>query len=209
MRIVDVKAGFAHCQIVVGEVVTLVDVGDATAMLAALDREGITLRDVRRIVITHGDGDHWGGAMEVQERTGAELVAHEDERGYLDGTRVPRFSAPKRLLIRFAARRARPRVDRWLRGAEVLDGLEIIHTPGHTPGHISVRAGDALLAGDAFTTAARFREVPRLMTSDLAMSRATIRELARRDVSRAFSGHGPPADGAGEKLRALAAGLAS
>ncbi len=112
MRIVDVKAGFAHCQIVVGEVVTIVDAGDAKAILAALDRESIALGDVRRIIITHGDGDHWSGANELRERTGAEIVAHEAERGYLEGTFVPRFSLPKRLLIRSAPRRARPRVDR-------------------------------------------------------------------------------------------------
>ena len=203
------KAGFAHCQIVIGEVVTIVDVGDAKAMLAALDREGIAPRDIRRIVITHGDGDHWGGATELQARTGAEVVAHEDERDYLDGTRVPPFSVPKRLLIRFAPRPTRPRVDRWLRGGETIDGIEIIHTPGHTPGHISVRAEDALLAGDAFTTAERFREVPRLMTSDLARSRATIRALAAHDIARAFSGHGSPAADAGEKLRVLATSLVS
>ena len=34
MRIIDVKAGFAHCQIVIGDVVTIVDVGDATAILS-------------------------------------------------------------------------------------------------------------------------------------------------------------------------------
>ena len=208
MRIIDVKAGFAHCQIVIGDVVTIVDVGDAKIMLAALDRERIALSDVRRIVITHGDGDHWGGAAELRERTGAEIVAHEDERDYLHGTYVPPFSVPKRLLIRFAPRRARLQVDRWLRGGETLEGLEIIHSPGHTPGHISVRADDALLAGDAFTTADRFREVPRLMTSDLARSRASIRALATRDIARAFSGHGSPADGAGQRLRALGASLA-
>ena len=209
MRIIDVKAGFAHCQIVIGDVVTIVDVGDAKAMLAALDREGIAVRDIRRIVITHGDGDHWRGATELQARTGAEVVAHEDERDYLVGTHVPPFSVPKRLLTRFAPRPTRPRVDRWLRGGETIDGLEIIHTPGHTPGHISVQAEDALLAGDAFTTAEAFREVPRLMTSDLARSRATIRALAARDIARAFSGHGSPAAGAGEKLHALAASLVS
>ena len=208
MRIIDVRAGFAHCQIVIGDVVTIIDVGDAKAIIAALGHEGIALRDVQRIVITHGDGDHWGGAAELRERTGAEIVAHEDERNYLHGTHVPPFSVPKRLLVRFAPHRARPQVDRWLHGGETLDGLEIIHSPGHTPGHISVQADDTLLAGDAFTTADRFREVPRLMTSDLAKSRASIRALATRDIVRAFSGHGSPADDAGERLRALGASLA-
>jgi glyoxylase-like metal-dependent hydrolase (beta-lactamase superfamily II) len=209
VRIVDVRAGFAHCQIVIDEVVTIVDVGNAKAMFAALQGEGVAVRDVRRIVITHGDGDHVQGAMELREQSGAEIVAHEAERGYLEGTDIPPFSVPKRLLIRFGSGRVRPRIDRWLAGGETLDGLEIIPTPGHTPGHISVLAGGSLIAGDAFTTAERFSEVPHLMTADLRTSRASIRALMAYDVARAFSGHGVPAEGAREKLRALAASLPS
>jgi glyoxylase-like metal-dependent hydrolase (beta-lactamase superfamily II) len=207
MRIIDVKAGFAHCQIVLAQTVTVVDAGDARPIRAALEREGVALKDVGRILLTHGDNDHWRGAMELRGLCDAELLAHEDERAYLEGTDVPRFSVPKRLLIGLGRGLRRPRVDRWVRGGEMLDGLEIIHTPGHTPGHLSVRAGDALLAGDAFSSGARFREVPRLMTADLARSRRSIRELAKLDVARAFSGHGPAAEDAAVKLRALAASL--
>jgi glyoxylase-like metal-dependent hydrolase (beta-lactamase superfamily II) len=207
-RVIDVRAGFAHCQIVVADSVTLVDAGDPRPILAALAAAGIGPRDVHRIVLTHGDGDHTRGASALRELTGAEVAAHVDERGYLDGTDVPPFSLPKRLLIRVAGRHAmRPIVDRWLRDREVVDGLEVIHTPGHTPGHISLRVGDTLLVGDAFSTGERFREVPRLMTADLPRSRRSIQLLAGLDIDRAFSGHAPPADGAGEKLRALAAAV--
>lgn len=208
-RIVDVKAGMAHSQIVIGDVVTIVDAGDAAPLLAALEREGVRPSDVRRIFITHGDGDHILGVAALRARTGAEVVAHEAERDYIEGRSVPPFSMPKRLMIAMAGRRlVRPQVDRWIRGGEVLDGVEVIHSPGHTPGHICLRVDDALIAGDALNTAAEgFREVPHLMTSDLARSRDAIRRLAQLDVARAFSGHRGPADGAREKLRALAASL--
>ncbi|HZP96738.1 MAG TPA: MBL fold metallo-hydrolase [Candidatus Limnocylindria bacterium] len=207
-RVIDVRAGFARCQIVVADAVTIVDPGNAVAVLNALAREAITLSAVARIVITHGDGDHWQGAADLAARTGAEIAAHEADASYIEGRALPRFSIPKRLLIAASGRRARrPEVHRRLRGGEKLDGLEVIHTPGHTPGHVSLRIGDTLIAGDAFSTGERFHEVPRLMTSDLRASRASIRALAALEIDRAFSGHGPPADGARAKLRALADAL--
>ena len=209
-KIIDVRAGFAHAQIVIGDVVTVVDPGNASAVLEALAREDIAPERVKRIVLTHGDGDHWGGADVLRARTGAEVVAHEAERGYLEGTAIPSFAPPKRALLMAARRWVRlPRVDRWLRGGEQLDDIEIVHAAGHTPGSICLVVGDALIAGDAFNTSDPFREVPRLMSADVARSRDSIRRLAGLDVTRAFSGHAPPADGAGAKLRALAGRLAS
>jgi len=206
-HVIDVRAGFAHCQIVVGSSVAIVDAGDARSILAALDAAGIAHRDVRRIILTHGDGDHTRAANALRAATGAEVVAHLDERGYIERTGIPHFSLPKQLLIRMAGRAARPQVDRWVQHGEMLDELEVIHTPGHTPGHISLRIGDALIAGDAFNTGDPFREVPRMMTADIPRSRASIRRLADLDVARAFSGHRPPADDASARLRALAAAL--
>lgn len=209
-RIVDVRAGFAHCQIVAGDggEVVVIDPGRAGPVLDALARERIPLTSVRWIVLTHGDGDHWGGAAALVERSGAQVAAHEAERAYLDGTRMPPFSLPKRLLIGLGGRRAvPPRVDRWLRDGETVGRLEVIHTPGHTPGHICLQAGTDLIAGDAFTTGERFSEVPRLMSADAAGARRAIRALAGREISRAFSGHGPPADDAAGRLRELVARL--
>lgn len=204
-RIVDVQGGFARSQIVIGDDVSVIDPGNARAVLAALEHEGIRGRDVRSIVLTHGDGDHWMGAMEIAAWSRAEIAAHEAERSYLDGRKPPPFSLPKRLLIRFAGRnRPRPRISHWLTDGDAIGGMTVIHAPGHTPGHICLLIGDTLIAGDAFVTGVRFTEVPRMMTSDLGRSRETIRSLARLDIARAFSGHGPPADDAAAKLRALA-----
>jgi glyoxylase-like metal-dependent hydrolase (beta-lactamase superfamily II) len=206
-RVVDVRAGFARCQVVVADEVTVVDPGDPAAVLGALARASIPVGSIRNIVITHGDGDHWAGAAELARQSGAEISAHEDERPYLDGSHTPRFSLPKRLLVTLGRRAKRPIIRRWLRHGDVVGGATVIHAPGHTPGHICLRIGDALIAGDAFRTGDVFREVPRMMTSDVARSRGSIREIARLDVERAFSGHGDPATGAGPKLRALASRL--
>jgi glyoxylase-like metal-dependent hydrolase (beta-lactamase superfamily II) len=206
MRIIDIPLRFARCQLVMADVPTLVDAGgaaDTSSVLAVIAREGLSMSQLGRIILTHGDGDHIGGAAELQRLSGAELVAHEDERPYLEGHVPAGFSIVKRMVVAIGSRGPRPHIDRWVTGGEVIDGLEVAHSPGHTPGSICVYAGDAILAGDAFRTGAQFEEVPRLMSADVARSRATIRALARRPVRWAFSGHGPPADGAEARLRSL------
>ena len=206
MRIVDIPLRFARCQLVMADVPTLVDAGgaaDTSSVLAVIAREGLSMSQLGRIILTHGDGDHIGGAAELQRLSGAELVAHEDERPYLEGHVPAGFSIVKRMVVAIGSRGPRPHIDRWVTGGEVIDGLEVAHAPGHTPGSICVYAADAILAGDAFRTGARFEEVPALMSADVSRSRASIRTLAQRPVTRAFSGHGPPADGAEARLRSL------
>jgi glyoxylase-like metal-dependent hydrolase (beta-lactamase superfamily II) len=207
-RVIDLRAGFVHSQVVITDVVTIVDPAQPHVLLDALAGERIQPTDVRRIVLTHGDGDHWSGAAELAERTGAEIAAHEDDRAYIEGRGMPHFSLVKRAVIAATTRGARrPEVDRLLHGGEVIDGIEVIHTPGHTPGHICLRVEDVLIAGDAVRTGKQFREVPVFMTSDRERSRASIRRLAGLEFVRAFSGHGEPAVEASEKLRALVAAL--
>jgi glyoxylase-like metal-dependent hydrolase (beta-lactamase superfamily II) len=209
-RIVDIQLRFSHCQLVVGDVPTLIDAGtlsDVPRILAAMTRAGLEPSDLRQIILTHADGDHAGGAAHLQELSGAQVTAHRDEADYFAGKLPSGFGLIKRAVIALGGRARHPEVRRWLRGGEVLDGLEIIATPGHTPGHISVLCGKALIAGDAFTTGGRCKEVPRVMSADVPGSREAIRMLAERDVLRAFSGHGPPVDDAGRRLRELSARL--
>ena len=73
-------------------------------MLRALTESGLSARDVRRIVITHGDGDHWRGVAMLAAASGAEVVAHELEADYLERRVFPPFPPPKWLLTRVMTR---------------------------------------------------------------------------------------------------------
>ena len=94
--------------------------------------------EIVTIVNTHGHGDHTAGNAALKERTGARVVIHE-----LDGDRYPA-------------------ADILLSDEETLQlgdlTLDVIHTPGHTPGGICLHArgnlftGDTLFVGDSGRT---------------------------------------------------------
>src|SRR6266851_4000468 len=82
MRIVDIPLRFAHCQLVMADVPTLVDAGgagDTNSVLAVLAREGLTVSQLGRIILTHGDGDHVDGAAELR-RLARGRLATDDSR---------------------------------------------------------------------------------------------------------------------------------
>jgi glyoxylase-like metal-dependent hydrolase (beta-lactamase superfamily II) len=139
--------------------VTLVDCGIKQAparIVAGLQHLGKHPRDVGRIILTHAHADHAGGAREMLEKTG--VAIHEDDAEYIAvGENAPPdpTTTMGRIFLRMPGRTFDPfAVSNALHDGEVVDvagGLQIIHTPGHTPGHVSMlhqRTG-VLITGDA------------------------------------------------------------
>ena len=145
-------AGTRGCNVYVlasGEGVTLVDTGmpgEAGRLDAELRQQGWALSQVRRIVLTHSHFDHVGNAAEIVRLSGAPILAHRDEVPYIEGAQtLPSRSLVGRLLMaleeRVLPRPAPLLVSRALEDGDVLDeagGMRVIHTPGHTPGSISL-----------------------------------------------------------------------
>lgn len=164
------KGGYVHAYLFVGKddkELTLVDTGwddDAHVILKYLWSIGRSPAELKHIAITHAHRSHLGGLATLQALSRAKVYAHRAEAPIIAGHKraKPVSFRPLRPLVlqpfRFLARLDLPKhvpcevtdvLDDNYKGP--IGELEVIYTPGHTPGHLAfVRARDrVLIAGDA------------------------------------------------------------
>ena len=162
--------------------------GEVDRLLAGLEKYGVTLE---KILITHGHMDHAGAAAEMAERTGAPIEGpHPDDQFWIDRIESSgkQYGIPE-------ARTFTP--DRWLHDGDVVTlgetQFEVIHCPGHTPGHVVffhrearfAQVGDVLFKGSIGRT-----DFPRGNYNDLIEAISTKLWPLGEDVSF-VPGHGP------------------
>lgn len=129
----------AACFVVDGDVgLTLVDVGWKSAPTAIAEALGPQLRDIRRIVVSHAHPDHVRGLAELAAETGAQVLVHRADAGWLANGRVPRggrSGAIGGVLDAMPLLHWSPVIaDVLLEGGELLDGgLRVIHAPATVP----------------------------------------------------------------------------
>jgi glyoxylase-like metal-dependent hydrolase (beta-lactamase superfamily II) len=105
--------------------------GDLDRIRAAVEAEGVTLE---KILLTHAHIDHAGGTAELAKSAGLPIEGpHRDDNFWIQGL------AMQAQMFGFPA----PEVftpDRWLEDGDTVavgnETLEVLHTPGHTPGHV-------------------------------------------------------------------------
>jgi glyoxylase-like metal-dependent hydrolase (beta-lactamase superfamily II) len=187
---------------------TLVDVGWAGApkhIEAALAARAATLRDIRRIVITHAHPDHVKGLAALRVRTGARVLVHRADAGWLAAGRVPeegRSGMLGRLLDRLPPLHWAPvTADAHLEDGELIPGsagLRVIHTPGHTPGHVALlhEPSRVVLVGDAiFNRGGGLSMGPSVLSADPGARPASLARLPL-EVAAVGLAHGPALRGA-------------
>lgn len=139
---------------------TLVDTGipgQLDAIRRGIENAGVDFQSINRIVLTHQDIDHIGGLPEILRARGGkiEVLAHEEDKPYIEGDK-PLIKMNRERLAQMMESLPKPqrqqlerifsappsgKVNRILRDGEQLPlqgGIEVIHTPGHTPGHLSL-----------------------------------------------------------------------
>jgi len=201
---------------------TLVDAGVSLVtrrIIKQLQAAGYMPRDVKRILVTHAHPDHVGGLPALKRLTGADVLASALDRPVVEGRKpVPRSEKAKMTVLSRAMNpipiklRGTP-VDREIGEGDALDvmgGLQVLATPGHTPGHLSFWQPEkrVLICGDVMVSALWLRLPAPAYTVDMAENKRSIRRLAGLEPSVACLGHGfPLTRNTAEKINAFARSL--
>jgi glyoxylase-like metal-dependent hydrolase (beta-lactamase superfamily II) len=162
--------------------------GDLDQVIKAAKDQGLSLE---KILITHGHLDHAGGAAELSERLGLPIEGpHPDDQFWIDliPAQGQQYGLP-------GGRSFTP--DRWLKGGDTVtvgdETLEVIHCPGHTPGHVVFYHAVAKLAcvGDVLFQGSIGRtDFPRGNHQDLINS-IRLKLFPLGDDITFIPGHGP------------------
>jgi glyoxylase-like metal-dependent hydrolase (beta-lactamase superfamily II) len=143
---------------------TLIDTGipgSVHKILWYIKQAGFGLKDLNRILLTHADYDHAGSLAALKKATGARVYASLFEARAVASGKFPRplktgnwLLKPIFLLAEKMGRISPAHVDEHISGGQVLpvlDGMFVIDTKGHTPGHLSFFAPSLgiLFSGDS------------------------------------------------------------
>ncbi len=193
--------------------ITLVDTGYKRAparIVEGLAAIGGHLNDVQRIILTHAHSDHIGGAAELVRHAGLSGVAiHRDDVEFAESGVAPPLdvdSTAGRILTRFGRAKFDPvKASTVLSDGEelpVAGGLKILHTPGHSPGHISLlhATSDTLITGDAiWNMTSRMTWPVALFCSSHRLNQRTAHTLGEVDYEHVAFTHGPHINGRGRE----------
>lgn len=164
----------------------LVDAGiSGSDTLAALSRF-MSPEELEWVVLTHAHYDHSGGVVEVVERSGARVAVHREDAPLLCDNQGS-------VAVMFGAVAPVVEVDRLLVDGDVICGLEVIHTPGHTPGGICLyhRESKVLFSGDTVFGGGGVGRVD-LFGGDATALVHSLERLVGLEVEVVYPGHGEP-----------------
>ena len=195
------------------EDLTLIDtclLSELPKLLSHFSDEGYEIKNVKRLILTHTHVDHVQAVNEVKRLTGAKVYSHWIEAGFLNND-PPYYGPPSHdaLLKKFVELGISERqvenkfgrltrdpivVDHWLREGDSVGKLKVIHSPGHTLGHISLYSEEdrAVIGGDFL-----FKDIlgsvglflPNWVSIDPVLGVISARRIAKLHFDKLLLGH--------------------
>lgn len=196
------------------DTVILVDagmVGTLPVIKKAMEDAGVPLKRLDKIIVTHQDIDHIGGIKNIlEELPEVKVLAHEEDKPYIKGEkklvrvntkfmeRISDLSEEEQKKVLYIFENSNAPVDITLAdGEELADcgGIVVIHTPGHTPGHICLyhKPSKTLIAGDAMNISeGQLVGTNNLILTeeDVKTATASLKKFEKYNVENVITYHG-------------------
>ena len=211
-----------------GKELTLIDTladDDAHLIFEALESIKRPVTDIKHIVITHAHLSHLGGLAVLKRASRATVYAHEWEADIIAGDRKaqpvslwptpPIRTFPQRVGLALGLSAPACDIDRPLKDGDSVGPVQVMHTPGHTPGHLVFYwpKRQALFAGDNIMTWPRFGAGwPSFQVNKNEFCRSFLRLVKELDPRMQLIGvgHGEPIiERAAERVRCLLSSVVS
>ena len=185
----------ALAYLAVGTETLLIDTGVshvAGAIVRAVRATGVQPASIDRIVLTHYDYDHSGSAAQLARELDAPVAIHAADAALVSnpsdspGLRRLLYHQPVPQVLRWEP----PEVATILEEGDTLGDWRVMHTPGHTPGSVSLLRDDVGIVGDALVYS-RGRLIPnvRHLAIDVAAQDASAKRLAAAGLRTVLPGH--------------------
>ncbi|WP_458126822.1 MBL fold metallo-hydrolase [Paenibacillus sp. Z3-2] len=157
----------------------------------AFEKIGMPISQLKAVILTHQDMDHIGCLPEILQECGSQVktYAHELDKPYIEG-QLP--------LLKDGHLEHPPKgkVDETVTDGQELSfcgGIRIIHTPGHTPGHISLylKQSKTLIAGDSmYSVNGMLGGIHEPTTLDIETARFSLKKYTELDITSVVCYHG-------------------
>ena len=201
---------YSNVFLIVDKDLTLIDTGmpkNGKKILEYISSLGFKPSDVKKIIITHYHPDHMGSLFEVWTETKADIFVHDIDSPYVAGKKgVPFPKGSKGFLYRFLPLFMKFKFvesNKKLKNDDTIKNLKVIHTPGHTPGHICLYnpKRKILFSGDMFRV-----EKGQILSSDESFIdnkeelEKSLLKISKLDFDVICPGHGEVIKSGGKAL---------